>query len=293
MRSTFHKVTGLHLLGLNLTCMTQSKLYKAIKHRKKTKKCVASQCNIEITAQAIKENAGLCPSPESIWKSILQGATLTKKAKTFLWKVLHGSLKIGKYWEHTPLKDQHMPCIQCHADVEDISHILLNCQVSGQEHVWNIARATWQSTGLPWPCISISLIMGISLAVIKSEDGDMLKAPTCLFRILVSEAAYLIWKLRCEWCIGEEANPLKLHTPQEIESRWINTINTRINYDKILTDSRAYGKRALKHILVQNTWQSVLDTNQLINTIPDNWLSKAGVLVGIKELTHYQWGQNR
>ncbi|KAF8977801.1 hypothetical protein BDQ17DRAFT_1266240, partial [Cyathus striatus] len=84
-------------LGAKPSCMTQSKLYKAIKCQKTTIKCAASQHNIDTTAYALEENTGSCPTPETIWKSILYGTTLTKKVKTFLWKTLHGSHKIGTF----------------------------------------------------------------------------------------------------------------------------------------------------------------------------------------------------
>ncbi|KAF8987017.1 hypothetical protein BDQ17DRAFT_1258978, partial [Cyathus striatus] len=137
---------------------------------------------------------------------------------------------------------------------------------------------TWKSTNLPWPHISIGLLMGIALAEIKSLDGEMLHAPTRLFHIIVSEASHLIWKLCCNWRIGDEADPEKIPSPPEIKSKWLRIINICINNDRILTDSRAYGKRAIKRTLVQSTWQRVLEDNLLIDPLPDNWLSRAGVL---------------
>ncbi|KAF8998686.1 hypothetical protein BDQ17DRAFT_1391657 [Cyathus striatus] len=270
--------------------MTQSSLYKAIKAKKKVWPRMHTQRNLDTTAHALDENTGKHPNSESIWKSLQNGATLTKKSKTFHWKLLHDAHRVGHHWEHTTVSNEFMPCTYCDVNEESMTHILLECGASGQQHVWRLARATWQSTDLPWPHISIGLIMGIMLAEIRSPEGDVLKGPMRLFRILVSEAAYLIWKLRCDWRIGEEGNTAKIHTPSTIEAKWMKIVNTRINHDRILTDSHAYGKKALKRQLVVATWQQILENNRLIDALPDKWLSRSGVLVGIKKLVHYRRG---
>ena len=50
-----------------------------------------------------------------------------------------------------------------------------------------------------------------------------------LLQILISEAAHLIWVLRCERVIQEQT-----HAPQEVKARWIKVINRCLTNNKII-----------------------------------------------------------
>ncbi|KAG1848868.1 hypothetical protein F4604DRAFT_1687575 [Suillus subluteus] len=75
-----------------------------------------------------------------------------------------------------------------------------------------------------------------------------------------------------------EGNEDKYHSKYEIHNKWIRTMNTKLKFDKILTDSHKFKKGALKESLVLNTWSGVLKDEQ---SLPENWIRKLGVLVGI------------
>ncbi|KAF8981934.1 ribonuclease H-like domain-containing protein, partial [Cyathus striatus] len=165
-------------LSAKLSCMSQSILYWAIHEHKYTRKQNTAHHNIALAICALEENTGTKPTAAAIWKSVQNGSIITKKAKTFLWKTLQGGHKIGEYWEHTPLQDQYMPCTHCDVKIEKISHILLDCDASRQQHIWELAQATWKSTNLPWPHMSIGLIMGITLANITSTDREVIHPQT-------------------------------------------------------------------------------------------------------------------
>ena len=98
-----------------------------------------------------------------------------------------------------------------------------------------------------------------------------------LLTILLTEAAYLIWQIRCERAIQRNNNPNRPHTQSEIENKWGQVINTRLKMDRLLTDTLEYGKRALREELVLQTWSGVLMNEQ---ELPDNWIRATGVLVG-------------
>jgi len=59
-----------------------------------------------------------------------------------------------------------------------------------------------------------------------------------LFTILVLESAHLIWKLRCSWIIENGGDLSKLPTKDEIHNRWVKSINLRLNFDKLQTDTK-------------------------------------------------------
>ncbi|KAJ7661175.1 hypothetical protein B0H17DRAFT_953751 [Mycena rosella] len=103
------------------------------------------------------------------------------------------------------------------------------------------------------------------MACTAIKRGDV--GTTRLFRILVSESAFLIWRLRCERVIQEK----DLASAREIHNRWLKTINNRLGLD-------GYGKKAIKKSLVLKTWQRVLKNER---NLPKNWIWEAEVLVGI------------
>ena len=117
------------------------------------------------------------------------------------------------------------------------------------------------------------------MADFKTEEGATQKGKDRLYRILISESAYLIWKLRCERRISNEDDPEKYHSETEIHNRWVATVNNRLNMDKLMTNKKKYGKKALKAGTVIQTWMGTLHNEE---NLLDNWLQQSGVLVGIR-----------
>ncbi|KAF7367382.1 DNA polymerase epsilon catalytic subunit [Mycena sanguinolenta] len=114
-----------------------------------------------------------------------------------------------------------------------------------QEQIWDMASELWQK-----------------------ENS---KGTSRLFRIVVSESAHLIWRIRNERVIDER----DAATTPEIQNRWRKAINTRLNLDRILTDVARYGKKALNQKLVESTWEKVLMDE---DNLPKNWTRETGVL---------------
>ena len=52
----------------------------------------------------------------------------------------------------------------------------------------------------------------------------------------------------------------------------------RLKFDKLQTDIKRYGSRAIKADLVLKPWSGVLLNEE---NLPDNWIWESGVLVGI------------
>ena len=67
----------------------------------------------------------------------------------------------------------------------------------------------------------VKLLMG-------NWTGAKHRGATRLLQILISEAAHLIWVLRCERVIQ-----VKIHNRDEIRLRWHKAINRRLTKDKI------------------------------------------------------------
>ena len=90
--------------------------------------------------------------------------------------------------------------------------------------------------------------------------------------ILISEAAHLIWVLRCERAIHE-----RHHTDNEINMRWRNIINARLISDKIIATKIKHESKFTN--LDKSTWRPLLIKD---SPLPHNWISNREVLVGMR-----------
>ncbi|KAJ7309941.1 hypothetical protein DFH08DRAFT_719139, partial [Mycena albidolilacea] len=74
-----------------------------------------------------------------------------------------------------------------------------------------------------------------------------------LYRILISETAYQIWKLRCIRVIKRGSDPSRYFSEAEIHNKWLACINSRLRSDIILTDQKKFGNQALNFKIVCST----------------------------------------
>ncbi|KAJ3817970.1 ribonuclease H-like domain-containing protein, partial [Lentinula raphanica] len=191
------------LTGAKLKTITQSLAQKFIRRRKMQSQTYQkairrrdTQTAIEQTKAGVKEVWGLTPTDEAIWKS-LRHKDFDHKTRIFLWMAMHNGYKIGKYWEKITDYQDRALCTHCNT-TESMEHILLACQAPGQRELWDLTKQLWERTGQTWVDLSMGAILGCGLADIRNEKGERLSGKSRLWRILVSETAYLIWKLRCE-----------------------------------------------------------------------------------------------
>ncbi|KAJ7154163.1 hypothetical protein C8R46DRAFT_839212, partial [Mycena filopes] len=211
------------------------------------------------------------PTPAAIWKSI-KHKDITRQIRTFLWRSIHGSLRIGKYWRHIPECEDREMCPTCDV-TEDLEHIIFQCTRTGQAQVWELAKKLWVKKGHDWPTPTLGGVLGCKLATFKA-DGRLAPADARLYVIIITESLYLIWKLRCEYVVSREgADPA---SAREIHNRWVHVINERLEVDRHLTDHLRYGKQfSIAPSLVLETWKGVLEDEI---KLPENWLRGPEVL---------------
>jgi ribonuclease HI len=115
--------------------------------------------------------------------------------------------------------------------------------------------------------------------VISDDKGRPLPGASRLYRILISESIFIIWKVRNSSVISQGGQSL---SNTEIQNRWLHAINQRLNLDRTLTNRARYGKQfSVKPDLVLQTWSSTLKDEE---ELPDDWLRVPKVLVGIEPL---------
>ncbi|KAI0654344.1 hypothetical protein C8Q70DRAFT_926035 [Cubamyces menziesii] len=126
--------------------------------------------------------------------------------------------------------------------------------------------------------MTLAFVLGSPLHEQKREDGSVNRGDTRLLRIVVSETAYLIWKLRCERVIEWEQDPTRTHSAAELENKWAATINARLSFDQTRTNMKSPNTRLLAAATVRATWQGTLRGEQ---ELPEDWAERRiRVLVG-------------
>ncbi|KAJ7891129.1 hypothetical protein B0H13DRAFT_2234834 [Mycena leptocephala] len=205
---------------------------------------------------AIKDAFSFHPKSPAIWKSI-RHRDIGRDICNFLWKSMHGAHRLGKWWLNIPGCEERATCVHCGAE-ETLDHILLECPSPSQSEVWKLAD---------WPAVSMGTILGSGLAVFKDDSGKPRPALARLYKILMTESAHVIWKLRCDSVIGREGTPPSTH---QVHNRWVKVMNERLEIDQ----------HALSPALVLDTWRGTLLDE---DTLPDNWLREPGVLVDVPD----------
>ena len=267
------------LQGAKLATLTQRQAYKGIRERIKQRERKRTTLNIQRTSATLEEYNKEAETEESIWKGI-QNPSVSNKIQQFLYKAMHGAQKIGQFWENIPNYEQRSLCQSCQV-TESMDHILTECSALPNRIIWSLAEDTWPHRNIPWPTISLGIILGCGSLKPPRDDaqqgneasrGTNSRGATRLLRILISESAYLIWVLRCERTIGNQT-----HSETEIRKRWLKVINKRLTEDKIIATTI---KRNTEHKnKVKHTWEAVLT---MIETLPDQWMSNREVLVGTR-----------
>lgn len=255
------------LTGAALPALTQALAYQGLRLRKHHQPRPRALRRVAEAQMAVRDMCGRMPTASAIWKS-MRSHDFERKVADFLFKGMHDALRVGRYWSNIPGYEDRATCAVCGC-TDDLRHILLECTAVGQRLVWDLTRAAWSSTGLEWPRMTLESILACG-----AFELDKKQAKSRLFRILVSESAYLIWKLRCERRI--EFKDEREHTPLAVERRWRATLIRRLVLDREMTHHR-FEKKALKRSLVEATWTSILSKHL---QLPDDWFDRGGVLVG-------------
>ncbi|KAJ7717279.1 hypothetical protein B0H16DRAFT_1338179 [Mycena metata] len=274
------EVPGAYRLdGIKLSSGSQSIFYKAIKAERHKPDRMKTTIMLDITRHAARDLSGKTPTDADIWRSI-RNPDISRTTRDFLWRCLHQAYKIGSHWTNIPNFEHWGICRHCQVE-ETMEHILIECDAPGRETLWSLAQRLWEMKGFQWPEMDMGRVLACGLVDVQNNAGKSDKGANRLFRILISETAHLIWKLRCTRVIERGSDPNRYFSEPEIHNKWLYCINTRLKTDALLTDTRKYDKRALKIRTVQDTWNGVLKDPE---NLPEIWVRQSGFLVGIPPL---------
>ena len=151
---------------------------------------------LAITKHAVNDITGKYLDDSKVWKGTQWD--FSKAYRTFIWKSIHSTHKIGAYWTRIPDFEHRESCPKCEV-TEDLEHILLHCDIPGQKTVWRATEELWLRKHETWPELkNIGRITGCGLIGFKNPEGKTLRGTSRMYRILIFESAHLIWKLRCK-----------------------------------------------------------------------------------------------
>lgn len=218
------------LQGVKLATLTQAIAYKGIQESQRILQRETMRQNLEKVREDITEQTRMLETNETIWTHIRRNLIWTK-IQQFFYKTTHGTQKIGWYWMRILDLEERCYCKSCRAD-ETMDHLLTNCEHPTTKKIWIKAKELWPHHEDTWPRISLGSIIGyntLSIETLQKRKDETGKEKLTkiydpgamqLLRILISEAAYLIWTLQCERTIQERER-----TEREVESAWLKMIN--------------------------------------------------------------------
>ena len=210
--------------GARLPTLTQATAYKGILERKQHELQNSTKKNLQLTRMAIKRITGELETNTAIWKDTRK-KTIRPIVQQFLYKMIHETHMIGKYWSHINGYEDRESCKSCH-ETESMSHILTQCKERSTQTVWHLARALWPHRNIAWPQITLGTILGCGSITLqlnrprrnnqRQQHKTTLQGPSRLLQIILSESAYLIWVLRCERVIQDK--PLHCYSSFDLSS---------------------------------------------------------------------------
>jgi hypothetical protein len=178
------------------------------------------------------------PDPEMVWQSV-RSQDISRAQQTFKWQTIHGSYKLGLYWDKIPNYEEQANCPVC-GKKENIEHILLKCMSATRKAIKEAERDLWQvCTNATFPAENLSTRLGAGLVRFQPKKG--LRGIQGLERfwwILQSETDQMIWLLRCKARIARGDRPEERHSIPKALNRWRGAIERRLNLERITADNK-------------------------------------------------------
>ncbi|KAH9833094.1 uncharacterized protein C8Q71DRAFT_690289, partial [Rhodofomes roseus] len=126
------------LSGAKLSTLKQSTAYKGIREQTHKLSRRTTENNVETIRDRRQTLTGSRPTDAEIWKGT-RHKDFRRVTSDFIWKIMHGAIRVGEYWENIPGYEQRATCNVC-GTTETVQHILFECQANGQKEIWEHVR---------------------------------------------------------------------------------------------------------------------------------------------------------
>ncbi|EJD42138.1 hypothetical protein AURDEDRAFT_67864 [Auricularia subglabra TFB-10046 SS5] len=212
--------------------------------------------NISTIKADISSYCGYTPTTEQIWRGI-RGNDMSRQARNFLWKAVHGAHKIGSYFHKMPSPWKEMAqCPTCGIE-ESMEHILLDCPDSKQAVIWEQVGKFFEMRRID-AGVSLGTILGCANVRLEGFGSNRDPPKERAYRIVVAESAFLAWKLRCEKRIEHADDPEWTISDKEAKTRWQHMIRARRWQDRFLAKSRRrYPVGSNQRYITWATWRDM------------------------------------
>ncbi|KAJ7724596.1 hypothetical protein DFH07DRAFT_724112, partial [Mycena maculata] len=156
-------------------------------------------------------------------------------------------------------------------------HILFNCSHPEQAIVWRLAGEFWaKKLGSPLLAPSLGMVLGSVLTMFEEEMNAKPSGANRLYRILVTESTYLIWKLSNKSVTQNRGTAPSAYAAHK---RWVSLMNEQLKIDCFMATAKSNQNKILVPPgVVLQTWSRTL-LNEM--SLPKDWLRDPRVLVGI------------
>ncbi len=262
--------------GVSLSELTQRLAYKGIRETKKSGKRKSTSATIERVIRELAEHLKIKAEEGEIWGGI-RNRIVARKVRDFMWKTMHDAMRVGKFWKNIEGYEERGVCKVCGA-VDSMEHILMACKVPGQSLIWSMVKDTLTRKGAGNIPLTYGTVLG-SVVIKRDTEGDSKRQEiNRLCKILIPEAAYLIWKIRCERVIQNDNKKEKWLPEKAIRAKWLRTMEKRAQMDWAEA-AREKGRKHRKRTSVEKTWKDVVNETHTHETRR----RRARVLVGSPE----------
>ncbi|KAI0693950.1 RnaseH-domain-containing protein, partial [Cerioporus squamosus] len=240
--------------GARLAAMSQKRAYSGIRSMGKEVSRQATDRMVARVCVTLEEVTKIAPTEEALWKAV-RGKNLARKVRDFYWRAMHDSLRVGRYWQHIPGYEQRAECGVCGVE-ESIEHIMVECDAPGCKVVWEMWNDVVRRKGVEPLEMPLGVVLGSPTICLSGDRFKGRMDVERLYKIVVPELAYLIWKIRCERVIGRADESEPAHTVAEVAGRVVLTMRRRMELDWHCTNERLQAK-PIPRDRVMETWKGV------------------------------------
>ncbi|KIY73377.1 hypothetical protein CYLTODRAFT_342328 [Cylindrobasidium torrendii FP15055 ss-10] len=247
-----------YVRGMSLKNMTQKSAYKALRRLHQAGPRKDTTKNLRVTRNAIMQEFDVKPSTTQVWKSTRDRDT-SKRTQQFRWRTIHNAHACGPFFARMSSNMARGDCVLC-GKIETIDHVLFECVAPEREALWEAAERLWSITGDRWPNMNLGLVMGCGLFRPRGRGNrEEKKGRNRLLKKIVSETAFLIWKLRCERRIEHAHIPDFSFSKATAVKRLIDALDQESRTESFRTNERRFKRRALNIGEVLYTWRVFYD----------------------------------
>ncbi|KDQ10219.1 hypothetical protein BOTBODRAFT_116121 [Botryobasidium botryosum FD-172 SS1] len=215
--------------GARLQSLTFKTAYRNIVKHYEGAMTENTKSRVEDAQDEVERTTGIRPDREKIWTSLTK-EPISRNISDFIWKTIHNSHRCGQFFINIPDLADRAQWRMC-GDLETMEHIIIHCEENGRKQLMEHVQKTWEEINknegnTEWIEPTIGIIRGLGTISFWDRERPLTQKSN-LYKVLISEAIWTIWKTRNARCIKEEiiTSPNMIH-------RWNQAIRLRILVDR-------------------------------------------------------------